>query len=495
MKFLVWGTGRNANSFLSLHINEFFFRNLIVAFVDNDKKKQGKYFWGKRIISPAEICEYDIDEIIICCNSEKEIVDQIKLQLKIQVPIRTRNEIMSVMYKYYHDEMKIYDKRILIVGTSINRKTNIDRLFFLKDIEYVNIDQIKDIKRMSYDYVLCTWPSEYTGISTDKRYEVIEKCLIDRLVDIGGVKRENVLTSSVIGIYKSVDKKYSLGEENADKVFFLMKPGSGIVGLGGILLQVIPNILYARKNNMIPVIDMESFKNSYITYDEIGRVNGWEKFFLQPDHWRVEDIKKSKYIVESMAKREYTHEVIVEECFRAQPKLEKAVNEYCHKYFDGDDRILGVLVRGTDYVRMKPYAHCIQPDLSVILETAREKYECGKYDRIYLCTEEQAVVDKFGNEFGDKVFWYSAPRVKDAVDGYLSESAFYSDYDLYSIGANYWIELCALSRCNALVAGDCSGTQIALLLNQNEYEDVYIFKLGKYGIDDIDNNHIEDERP
>ena len=492
MKFLVWGTGTIAKQYFVIHMNEYFFRNPIVAFVDNDTQKRGRRFWGKEIISPCEIENYFFDVIFICCNAEESIIRQIREQLNLQVSILTLKDMQARMYKFYHDEMKIYDKKILVVGNPDNQSTNLDRAYIFKEAKYLGIDEIDNLKNLDYeyDYVLCTWPPEYWYLSSSKRYEDVEYKLIEKIVNIGEVERETILTSSVIGIYQSVDKQCSFGEENPGHVFLLIKPGVGIVGLGGVILQVLPNIAYARKNHMIPVIDMETFKNSYNTYDEIGKVNVWEKFFMQPDHWHLKDIKKSKNIVESMVKRTDVDisESDLEKYLTVQPFLAKEADEYCSKYFISTNRILGVLVRGSDYVTMKPYSHCIQPDISLMLEVVKKKFESGAYDLIYLCTEEESIVEKFNDKFYDKVFYYPAQRVENTVNGYLSNSPMYKTSDLYRVGADYWIELYALSKCNALVAGDCSGTKVALLLNKNKYEDVYIFKLGRYGIDDIESN-------
>lgn len=488
MKYVVWGTGNLAVNFLFAHINEYFYRNPIAAFIDNDSRKQGRFFFGIEIISPEEIGNCCYDAILICCNSIDSITRQIREELDIQAPILTIEDTPYLMYDFYFNNLKIYDKKVVVVGNSSNKETNLDRAYIFREAEYLSIEKLEELQHKKYDYVLCTWPSEYKYLSSDRRYEVVEYKLIEKIVKTGGAARESILTSSVNGIFGSIDKNYSLGEENPDKKFLLIKPGVGIVGLGGVILQVVRNIVYARRNHMIPVIDMQSFKNSYIEYDEIGKVNGWEKFFLQPTQWRVSDIQKSRNIVESMSKRhcEDITEERIENLLKAQPELKKKTDTYCNAHFNDTKRILGVLVRGSDYVNMKPFDHCIQPTIEAVMKAAIEKFNSGGYDLIYLCTEEQAIVDRFSEQFAEKIFYYPAVRVNSGLNGYLSESRLYKENNLYQIGSDYWVELYALSKCNALVAGNCSGTQVALMLNEGRYEDVYIFELGRYGTDDIE---------
>jgi len=53
-------------------------------------------------------------------------------------------------------------------------------------------------------------------------------------------------------------------------------------------------------------------------------------------------------------------------------------------------------------------------------------------------------------------------------------------------GEDYWIVLNILSSCNSIIAGQCGGTDVALTLNNNQYENVYLFDLGRYGMDAIE---------
>lgn len=64
MKIIVFSTGSRCEYLLKL--NKYAFElNEIVAFADNDKKKHGSLFHGKKIISPQEIKNYEYDIIYI----------------------------------------------------------------------------------------------------------------------------------------------------------------------------------------------------------------------------------------------------------------------------------------------------------------------------------------------------------------------------------------------------------------------------------------------
>ena len=55
----------------------------VVAFVDNDKARQGSYFRGIRVISPEELKDIDCDRIVICSHFISEISEQLVHELQM----------------------------------------------------------------------------------------------------------------------------------------------------------------------------------------------------------------------------------------------------------------------------------------------------------------------------------------------------------------------------------------------------------------------------
>ena len=74
-KFLIFGTGDGADCFLGNADEEDL--EFIIGFVDNNKEKQGKTHYGKRIYSIEEIKNLDYEQIIICSIAFKEIKEQL----------------------------------------------------------------------------------------------------------------------------------------------------------------------------------------------------------------------------------------------------------------------------------------------------------------------------------------------------------------------------------------------------------------------------------
>ena len=83
-KIYIWGTGRNAESFMErfriFYESEVdYFQQLwkrsIVAFIDNDKRKEGGCFVGKPIISFEEACGSGMDFCLITVQDSQKIIE------------------------------------------------------------------------------------------------------------------------------------------------------------------------------------------------------------------------------------------------------------------------------------------------------------------------------------------------------------------------------------------------------------------------------------
>lgn len=152
-------------------------------------------------------------------------------------------------------------------------------------------------------------------------------------------------------------------------------------------------------------------------------------------------------------------------------------------------RILGVLCRGTDYVKTKPDHHPIQPSVEELMEASRDKMRELTLEYIYLATEEKRIVDQFEKEFPGHVIVNKRSYYDEIYyNNNLSEIYqvnFDRKDDIYLKGLEYLSSIYLLSRCNALVAGNCGGSCAALYMNNMKYEDWKLFDLGLYGIDDV----------
>lgn len=158
-------------------------------------------------------------------------------------------------------------------------------------------------------------------------------------------------------------------------------------------------------------------------------------------------------------------------------------NEY-ETLFNGKQRVLGVICRGTDYLRLRPAGHPVQPDVDDVITLCKEKIKTDSYDAIYLATEEKQIRDRFCQEFPGMVLenkrkYYDEIYYKENIQ-YIKDVHFDRENNNYWIGLEYLSSIILLSRCDALIGGNCGGTMAALFFNDCKYQFTHIFDLGLY---------------
>ena len=148
--------------------------------------------------------------------------------------------------------------------------------------------------------------------------------------------------------------------------------------------------------------------------------------------------------------------------------------------FGGETRVLGCLVRGTDYTRMKPLYHPVQPTPLQVLADARRICAERGLRKVFLATEDRSVRDLFRREFGDDLL-QSQTEVPDYTSGYLANSGALGDLSrTLLISRQYLVSIALLARCPCLLAGCASGSMGAALLSEG-FELMQFYRLGYYG--------------
>jgi hypothetical protein len=218
--------------------------------------------------------------------------------------------------------------------------------------------------------------------------------------------------------YKNRSIKISYGEDNPDKIFYVIRiPQGNTVGLFAIILDNLTHITYAVKNEYIPIVDLKNVKNQYSD----GQSNAWELFFEQPMGYTLDDIATSKNIIlSSLWRKQEAYPInpwniyfqqnkdkflvfkdIYKKCIKFNQNTLEYIQTDLNAVFQNGRRVLGVLCRGTDYVLKKPKYHAIQPDPIDVIKKAKEvmkKYNCS---HIYLATEDEHIYELFKLCFED----------------------------------------------------------------------------------------------
>lgn len=166
-------------------------------------------------------------------------------------------------------------------------------------------------------------------------------------------------------------------------------------------------------------------------------------------------------------------------------------NQRTRLYFDNEEKILqgkenvlGVVVRGTDYLKTKPKGHPVQPDLEEVVEKIKEFIDKYGIQYIYLATEDSKVAQKLKHEFPNMILenkrMYYDEKYDKQNSWVIGEVCFDRENDDYLKGIEYLSSLNLLSKCDYFVGGNCGATEGAVYMNRNRYKDRFIFNKGLY---------------
>lgn len=144
------------------------------------------------------------------------------------------------------------------------------------------------------------------------------------------------------------------------------------------------------------------------------------------------------------------------------------------------DNCIGVYVRGTDYVKLRPSGEYIQPSVKQVEEQIIKfvkKYQAP----IFLVTEDGNIYDELVKDFGNSIRIVSYDSFVRNYDGkdVLSKSNVLDD-DKKQRGQEYLVKMILLSKCKYLISSITQGSKFSYALNGGKYEDEYIFDLGLY---------------
>jgi hypothetical protein len=300
---------------------------------------------------------------------------------------------------------------------------------------------------------------------------------------------------------KTIEKTKSYGKEYPNKTFYVIGVDEGWCGLFAIVTHQLTHIAYARERGYIPVIDLKNYHSQYLSFQDRFLYNSWEFFFEQPCNYNLQDIENASHVIHSISyfdppDNQYVmpYEAIVfdfkkmqywanlfKKYIRINSEVMNVIEERIKKTFNDKTRILGVLLRGTDYLTLKPTKHPIQPELKDAVVKVKECLLQWKCNYIYVATEDADIYSSFENEFGDILIRDDSFRwtQKDLSGGKSNSNLFSSTINKKAEGIKYLTQICLLSKCTSFVGGNTRGTLGVLLMTEG-FENQFVFDLGLY---------------
>lgn len=288
----------------------------------------------------------------------------------------------------------------------------------------------------------------------------------------------------------------SWGNDFPDKRFLIIRKRAYGSGIMAYLQSVLGWIAYAERHGLIPVVDLLHYPTIYHSKGEVGRVNIWEKFFEQPAGLSLSDVCHAKNVTIANAswldEPDFLYWLCEGEDVEMDPKLLKwrrlvsrvirikqdPLMEFYNEQFEEalSNGVIGVLARGTDYVKLRPRGHPVQPDAEMLIAGVEERLNFKKEKKVYLATEDKGIAEKFSRHFGDLLI-LAKQDFPNYSSGYIGKTT--ELHGNLRAGFAYLKAMFDLSRCQALVAGRATGTIGAVLLSSGfSYSRAY--NLGRY---------------
>lgn len=292
-----------------------------------------------------------------------------------------------------------------------------------------------------------------------------------------------------------LQKRMSFGQMNSDRVIYVIKPDyqDGVEGLLSLINKQILYMAYAKKKGYCPYIDWKNYKTQY--YD--GKNNAWEYFFKQPSNLTENEVYKSKKVyLSGWSFKTVNPEGLFEADVFTDKRIREKSSEMLCEHIRFSDEVLsivnkeatslniseciGVYIRGTDYVKLKPSGEYVQPSVDQ-MKCKIHEFE-NKYSApIFLVTEDGDIFDNLKKEFGDIVRIVSFDTFIRNYEGkdVLSKSDVL-EKDKKLRGQKYLAKMILLAKCKYFVGSMTQGSKFSYILNNGNYSDEYIFDLGLY---------------
>ena len=261
---------------------------------------------------------------------------------------------------------------------------------------------------------------------------------------------------------------------------------------------------------------MQNVENLYLEDELLGKVNAYEYFYRQPAGIGVEEGYRARelYIVNRLdcpydftraqkkAYREATRIVdwvygenrekyfdrikaIYDRYFVPSDEAAAFVDARFRELIAPGERTLGLLCRGTDYFTKRPYKHQIQPTVAQIIEKTDETLAAHPVDKIFVATEDEAILAALKAKYGGKLVYVECPRLTAVQGQSVAEGFAERGVDRKLNGLYYFASIAILARCDHLIAGKTMATQFIRTMRDTPFETEFYWDLGRYGVDDV----------
>lgn len=158
-------------------------------------------------------------------------------------------------------------------------------------------------------------------------------------------------------------------------------------------------------------------------------------------------------------------------------QIKSYIQERAVRFLPHPERTLGVLLRGTDYVKTHLPGHGSHATPEMVINKIAEIENEWDFDYIYLSTEDEEICQKMKNHYGDRITFTDQERYT------VKEGQFLVDLHQkkepgkgFRLGAEYLCSIELLSMCSSLIAsGPCGALGETVRKNNGKYKHLFTF--------------------
>ena len=278
------------------------------------------------------------------------------------------------------------------------------------------------------------------------------------------------------------------------KIFAIIRKECNICGLFSFYIFYLGCATQYINLGYIPIIDLKTHPNIYNGFNTSINYNPWELFFEQPYGYKMDEVlQKEKNIVyikciESIKRPEeldiYYHKDLIKYWHNLGKKyipikreIIKESNFIMKNLFNNSKNVLGVKIRGTDYIKLKPKGHPKPPNIEDAVQDVKKMYLKNKYDWIFFASEDEKIKERFINEFKNKIKYLNSKQKINYTNYYFVKNKNVCGNVEYS--KNYVMNIYILSKCIDIVMTRGSGGAGIILLTEG-FRNSLIYNLGEY---------------
>lgn len=312
--------------------------------------------------------------------------------------------------------------------------------------------------------------------------------------DFFGENWKQIPTERFTNIYNSVNLLYSMcwcltkesfGMENKDCHIFLADFQGHDSGLGDYIYFICLWRMVAKRRGWKFAVNLCYRPNQYLMAE--GE-NMWDYFFESVSDVQLEEVYRSASVIRASVNKinfcewrlpYQRHETYNDQEIMPMIKFnidtKNRIDELMPKMLKEDNRVLGVILRGTDY---RPEAHAIEnrpkrtADLEKMIKKCRFIMKLYGYETLFLATEDLEYFERMRKEFGENCLFIDQKRVyHDYRVSHKSCANLLEIQNGKEFGRKYLAVVQSLANCRALLSNTLNNTTwMAKMLNNFQYE-------------------------